>query len=296
MQNLNCGEINGMSPREPVTLTLPPFRGAVRRLVIALVAVYLIVGLLGLVQGQVAAFLQAFFLLTPWAVVRHGFVWQLLTYPFLNAGILSFAFALLNLWFTGSMLEDIRGSRWFTELFYTSAIGGGVLTTLTTALPALVTGGRFVLPHLSPEVAVGGVGAPLFGVLVAFALFFGDTEFLLFFVLRAKAKYVVWIGGLIYVAMLLFEGNAVLALLALCCGLCGHIYARAAHRGGLSSSASERWYGLRNGYYKWKRRRAARKFEVYMRKQDRIVKFDEDGRYIAPEEEERNPSDRKWMN
>ncbi|HEY9137951.1 MAG TPA: rhomboid family intramembrane serine protease, partial [Terriglobus sp.] len=238
-----------MSPREPVTLTLPPFRGAVRRLVIALLAVYLIVGLLGLVQGQVAMFLQAFFLLTPWAVVRHGFIWQLLTYPFLNGGILSFAFALLNLWFTGSMLEDVRGSRWFTELFYVSAVGGGVLATLITALPALVTGGHFVLPHLSPEVAVGGVGAPLFGVLVAFALFFGDTEFLLFFVLRAKAKYVVWIGGLIYVAMLLFEGSAVLALLALCCGLCGHIYARAAHRGGLSSSASERWYGLRNGYY-----------------------------------------------
>ncbi len=296
MQNVNCDEINGMSPREPVTLSLPPFRGAVRRLVIVLLAVYLLVGLLGLVQGQVAAFLQTFFLLTPWAVVRHGYLWQVVTYPFLNAGILSFAFALLNLWFTGSMLEDIRGSRWFTELFYASAIGGGVLATLITALPPLVTGGHVVLPHLFPEVGVGGVGAPLFGVLVAFALFFGDTEFLLFFVLRAKAKYVVWIGGLIYVAMLLFENNAVLALLAICCGGCGFAYTRLAHRGGVSSSASERWYGLRNGYYKWKRRRAARKFEVYMRKQDRIVKFDEDGRYIAPEEEERNPNDRKWMN
>lgn len=296
MQNANCDEINGMSPREPVTLTLPPFRGAVRRLVIALLAVYLLVGLLGLVQGQVAAFLRVFFMLTPWALVRHGFLWQLLTYPFLNAGILSFAFALLNLWFTGAMLEDVRGSRWFTELFYTSAIGGGILATLITAVPVLVTRGRVVLPHLSPEIGIGGVGAPLFGVLVAFALFFGDTEFLLFFVLRAKAKYVVWIGGLIYVAMLLVEGNAVWALLAICCGLCGYLYARMAHRGGLSSSASERWYGLRNGYYKWKRRRAARKFEVYMRKQDRIVKFDEDGRYIAPEEEDRNPNDRKWMN
>ena len=296
MQNTNCDEINGMSPREPVTLTLPPFRGAVRRLVIALLAVYLVVGLLGLVQGQVAVFLQAFFLLTPWSVVRHWFLWQLLTYPFLNAGILSFAFALVNLWFTGSMLEDVRGSRWFTELFYASAIGGGILATLLSALPPLVTGGRVVLPHLMPTTGVGGVGAPLFGVLVAFALFFGDTEFLLFFVLRAKAKYVVWIGGLIYVAMLLFEGNALWALLAICCGLSGFAYTRLAHRGGLSSSASERWYGLRNGYYRWKRRRAARKFEVYMRKQDRVVKFDDDGRYIAPEEEDRNPNDRKWMN
>ena len=45
-----------------------------------------------------------------------------------------------------------------------------------------------------------------------------------------------------------------------------------------------------------KRRRAARKFEVYMRKQNRVVKFDEEGRYIAPDDERRDPHDRKWMN
>lgn len=285
-----------MSPRDPVTLTLPPFRGAVRRLVIALLAVYLLTGLLALVSPAVERFLQLFFLLSPWAVVRHGYIWQLLTYPFLNSGIISFAFALLNLWFTGAMLEDIRGSRWFTELFYASTVGGGILATLLTALPYLFTGGRVTLPHLDPTIPVGGVGAPLFGVLISFAIFFGDTEFLLFFVLRAKAKYIVWIGGLIYVAMLIFEGNALWALLAICCGLIGYAYTKLAHRGGLTASTSERWYGMRNGYYRWKRRRAARKFEVYMRKQDRIVKFDEDGRYIAPEEEERNPRDRKWMN
>ncbi|SDG01686.1 rhomboid family intramembrane serine protease [Terriglobus roseus] len=285
-----------MSPRDPVTLTLPPFRGAVRRLVISLLAVYLLTGLLALVSPAVGRFLQLFFLLSPWSVVRHGYIWQLLTYPFFNSGIISFAFALLNLWFTGSMLEDIRGARWFTELFYVSALGGSILATLLTALPPLVTGGRIILPHLDPTTAVGGVGAPLFGVLIAFAIFFGDTEFLLFFVLRAKAKYVVWIGGLIYVAMLIFEGNALWALLAICSGLSGYAYTKLAHRTGLSTSTSERWYGLRNAYYRWKRRRAARKFEVYMRKQDRIVKFDEDGRYIAPEEEESNPQDRKWMN
>ena len=32
------------------------------------------------------------------------------------------------------------------------------------------------------------------------------------------------------------------------------------------------------------RRRAARKFEVYMRKQNREVKFDAEGRYIEPED------------
>lgn len=283
-----------MSPRGPITLALPAFRGAVKRLVLALLAVYVVLGLLQLVAPasmQVVGLLM----LQPEAVVHHGFLWQLATYAFINGGILGTAFALLTLWFTGSMLEDARGSRWFTELFYTSVLGGAVLTTLLASLP-LLTGGALHFPHVDPASAVAGVGAPLFGVLVAFALLFGDVEFLLFFVLRAKAKYVVVISGLIYVATVLRDGNAAYALLALMCGLSGFLYVKFAHRTGVSAGVSERVYGLQNSYTRWKRRRAARKFEVYMRKQDRVVKFDENGRYIAPEEEERNPRDKKWMN
>ena len=58
---------------------------------------------------------------------------------------------------------------------------------------------------------------------------------------------------------------------------------------------SEGLFNLRNNYYRWKRRRVARKFEVYMRKQNRDVRFDNEGRYIDPDEK-RDPNDRKWMN
>jgi len=131
---------------------------------------------------------------------------------------------------------------------------------------------------------------------VAFALLFGDVEFLLFFVLRMKAKYMVILGALLYVATLLRGRDSFGALLALSCGLAGFAYVKLAHRSGLAAVASERYYGWRNDYFRWKRRRAARKFEVYMRKQDRIVKFDDDGRYIAPEDEKRDPKSRNWMN
>jgi hypothetical protein len=43
---------------------------------------------------------------------------------------------------------------------------------------------------------------------------------------------------------------------------------------------SEQWYSMRNRYYRWKRRRAARKFEVYMRAQGKTVRFDGQGRQI----------------
>jgi hypothetical protein len=48
---------------------------------------------------------------------------------------------------------------------------------------------------------------------------------------------------------------------------------------------AERYYGMRNSYYRWKRRRAAKKFEVYMSKHDRQVHFDEQGNYIPPEDD-----------
>ena len=51
---------------------------------------------------------------------------------------------------------------------------------------------------------------------------------------------------------------------------------------------SERYYGLRNRYFKWKRRRAARKFEVYMRKHDRSEFFDQYGNYRPPSDKKDN--------
>ena len=55
----------------------------------------------------------------------------------------------------------------------------------------------------------------------------------------------------------------------------------------MSFAVSERWYALRNTYYRWKRRRAARKFEVYMRSQGRTVHFDGSGRQIDDDDKKR---------
>ena len=67
-----------------------------------------------------------------------------------------------------------------------------------------------------------------------------------------------------------------------------------APRKGLGLNVSEGWYGLRNRYYRWKRRRAASRFEVYMRKQGRTVRFDSQGRLIDEDRDE--ASDRSHWN
>jgi len=57
----------------------------------------------------------------------------------------------------------------------------------------------------------------------------------------------------------------------------GYVYVKFVSRGLGKLGLSERYYGIRNSYYRWKRRRAARKFEVYMKDHDRKVTFDEHG-------------------
>ncbi len=277
-----------MARSTPTTLALPPFEGATRRLVVWYVLTFFIFALMAMLAPAVASFLLKHLALTPYAVF-HGEVWQLATYIFMPVGLVGTLFAMLTLWFTGSMLEQSFGARWLFELFFTSAIGGAIMAS------ALSFTGLF---HLSPFQPAIGPYAGIFGLLVAIARFFGDQEFLLLFVLRIKAKYLVAIYVLVYLAMLLTSHGAFTALIQLCGAVAGFLFIRLAPRRGLAFGLTERLYGMRNQYYRAKRRRAARKFEVYMRGQNREVHFDKDGRYVDPESsgEKRDPNDKSWMN
>jgi hypothetical protein len=136
----------------------------------------------------------------------------------------------------------------------------------------------------------------LFGLLAAFAALFGDLEMYMFpLPVAIKAKYLVIVYMLIEVALLLSGGPPLAYFVILGGAAIGFFFARRAPRRGMSMAFSEGLYGIRNNYYRWKRRRASRKFEVYMRKQNRDVRFDSEGRYIEPDER-RDPNDRSWMN
>jgi hypothetical protein len=149
--------------------------------------------------------------------------------------------------------------------------------------------------HLSADDVGHGAWAGLFGVLIAMAMRFGETEFLLFFVVRLRAKYMVAIYILLAVASLLKGGDAFGAATQLSGALCGFLYVRYAPSRGLGFGLSEQMFGMRNAYYRAKRRRAAKKFEVYMGKQGRKVSFDKEGRYVDPDER-KDPNDKRWMN
>jgi membrane associated rhomboid family serine protease len=224
--------------------------------------------------------------LEPLAVV-HGEIWQLATYSLIDPGILSIVFSMLTLWFTGSLLEGSYGSRWLTELYWTSVIGGALLASIISFTHIF---------GMRPDVIAVSAWTGVFGLLVAIGMRFGDQEFYLWFLIRVKAKYLVTIYILIAVAVLLKQANSFGALLQLAGAFSGFLFVRFAPRRGFALGISERFYGLRNAYYRHKRRRAARKFEVYMRKQNREVHFDKEGRYIDPDELRKDPNDKRWMN
>jgi membrane associated rhomboid family serine protease len=271
-------------------LSFPSFSGVTRQLVIANLAVFFLLLVMQLSSPQLALVTAGYFSLSP-ELLLHGWVWQLATYSFINQGVLHVALNMLTLWFIGSYLEMSKGGSWLLKTYFVSVIGGALIGTALSFLHFL---------GASPASFTTGSDSAIFGVLAAFGLLFGDLEMFMFpLPIGIKARYLVIVYMLIEIAFLLSGGPKLVYFTILGGAAAGLLYARQTPGRGRarasSSPLSDRFFHLRNDYHRWKRRRAARKFEVYMRRQNRDVRFDDEGRYIEPDEK-RDPNDRRWMN
>jgi membrane associated rhomboid family serine protease len=105
--------------------------------------------------------------------VLHGEIWRLLTYAFVHApGIWEhIVFNMLFLWWFGSDVEDIYGSREFLAIYLLSAVLGGVAFVLTAM--AGLTGAGMCL----------GASGAVTAVMVLCALHYPTRVILLFFIL-----------------------------------------------------------------------------------------------------------------
>ena len=260
-------------------LSFPPFTRAVTWLLGINTAIFLLIGLLGMLRVPAESFADFYLGLVPAYVVQHGWIWQVLTYSFIHFGFMHWFGNMLGLWMFGASIEQAWGSRRFLELFFLGVLGAAVTTVALSY--AHILGNPF-----QPTVgASGGV----FAVLMAFGMLFADNEIMMIpFPFLIKAKY--FIGILIVVTLALaMTGGGNVAYVAHLGGLLfGYLYVKRGLKPAMVNlNVSERYYGLRNAYYRWKRKRAAKKFEVYMRQHDRDVHFDEHGNYIPPENETR---------
>ncbi|HLI77170.1 MAG TPA: rhomboid family intramembrane serine protease [Acidobacteriaceae bacterium] len=273
----------------PVTVALPPFRGVTRQIILAAVIVFFALLVCGLISRDLQALLGGLFALQP-ELALHRLVWQLVTYPFVTTGLFGLLFAVLTVWFFGSTLEDELGSRWMGEFFVACTLGGALVASVIS-----LTIGRSV-EGLGPGHLADSLWPFSLALLLVFARLHPDQELNFNFILRVKAKYIAILYVLLYLAIMLSTHQRFDALLVLTNALCGWLFLRFAPRRGVRFAAAEGFFGLRNAWYRSRRRRAAKKFTVYMQKQGREVQFDERGRYIDPDAERRDPNDRKWMN
>jgi len=274
-----------------MTLSLPPFTRGVVWLIGINTGVFLLMELFGVARIPIGAYVGYLCALVPYDVIRHGWLWQLVTYSFLHAGFAHWFFNMIALWMFGSAVENAWGTRRFFELYFIGVVGAAVTTVVLSY-------GHILGNPLTPTVGASG---GIFAILIAFGILFAESEIMMIpFPFLIKAKY--FIGILIVVTLALaIGGGGNVAYVAHLGGLFfGWLYVRRGPKPALVNVGfSERYYGLRNSYYRWKRRRAAKKFEVYMRKHDRDVHFDEHGNYIPPDDDTRKGdggSKSGWVN
>ena len=262
---------------EPITLSLPPFTRAVLWLIGINTGVFVLMAILG--RTSVSVYIYAYCRLVPADVVQHGYIWQLVTYSFLHSGIGHWFWNMVGLWMFGSAFENAWGTRRFLELYFIG-VAGAAVTTIALSFAHILG---------NPEQATIGASGGIFAILIAFGILFAESEIMMIpFPVMIKAKY--FVGILIVITLVLaISGGGNVAYVAHLGGLLfGWLYVRRGPKAALvNANFSERYYGMRNSYYRWKRRRAAKKFEVYMREHDRDVHFDEHGNYIPPEDQGR---------
>src|SRR5216684_1124032 len=277
-----------------MTLSFPPFTRWVKRLIIICAAVYFLEVVLGAVfSGEIQHKANLYLGLVPAWVLFRGFVWQLATYSFLHDSMGHLLVNMLTLWMFGSQEEQDWGSPKFLEFYFFCVIGAALVTVGVS-----YTG----LSGVSPTIPTIGASGGIYGLLIAFGMLYGDREVFLFpFPFSIKAKYLVAIIIFVVVVATFQPSEGGVANFAHLGGLLfGFLYIKFVSARGLLFGLSERYFSARNSYYRWKRKQAAKKFEVYMRQHDRKVEFDEHGNYIPPDEADSNKtnggSKSGWVN
>lgn len=216
-----------------------PISTAVKYLIIANVAMFLITLAYEPIIKQ--------FGLIPAAVISQYRAWQLVTYMFLHGGLFHILFNMLALWMFGTELERMWGTRFFLKYYFVTGVGAALLTIVAALLPW-----TFVDPR---SVTIGASGA-IYGLLLAYALYFPDRPIYIYAIFPIKAKYFVMIfGAIAFLSSITDEGGGVSHTAHLGGLLIGYLYLKGVRLHPVAE--------VKYRYLKWKINRTRRKFDVY---------------------------------
>ena len=247
-------------------------------------------GVKWLLIANVATFLVQFFLehsgfdavtrpfyLFPSQVLGSLAIWQLGSYMFLHstADFWHILFNMLSLWMFGGDVERLWGTRRFVEYYLLCGAGAGICVVIASYLFG------------NPFIPTIGASGAIYGVLLAFGMSFPNREVLFSFLFPIKAKYLVLIfGAIAFMNSYAAPGSTVSHVAHLGGMFFGYLFLKSAAGkrrrvpeyggfGGYTAGPQVRrprtsYMAQAKAWYKeWKLRRARRKFEVYLRKQNR---------------------------
>ena len=191
--------------------------------------------------------------LRPQAVLTGLRIWQPVTYLFLHGGIGHILFNMLVLWMVGVQLERLWGLRFFLRYYFITGVGAGVATIVAGLLPFAFSEPTYL------AVTIGASGA-IYGLLMAFAIYYPRAPILMFFLFPVPAKYFVMIIGAI--TFLSVPRSAGVAHIAHLGGLVvGYVYLKRSGGAGLGRFGVVAEIKYR--YLRWKMGRLRRKFNVH---------------------------------
>jgi membrane associated rhomboid family serine protease len=175
-------------------------------------------------------------------------VWQVATYMFLHGGLFHILFNMLALWMFGAELERVWGTRYFVKFYFVTGIGAGALTVLFSLLPFDFA------RQLQLSNVIGASGA-IYGLLLAYAMYFPDRPIYMYLLFPIPAKIFVLIMGAIALYSSMSEAGGVANATHLGGLLVAYLYLK----GGRVHPLSE----VKYRYLKWKINRVRKKFDVY---------------------------------
>jgi membrane associated rhomboid family serine protease len=189
--------------------------------------------------------------LVPFLALRHLWVWQVVTYMFLHGGVIHILFNMLALWMFGTELERTWGTRFFLKFYFVTGVGAGMLTVLFSLLPFEVS------RQLYQSNVIGASGA-IYGLLLAYGMYFPERPIYMYFLFAIPAKYFVLIMGVIaFYSSLSNAGGGVANATHLGGLLVAYLYLK-----GLRLKVSP-FAEVKYRYVKWRINKMRKKFDVY---------------------------------
>src|SRR5208282_3832816 len=148
-------------------MMLPPFRGAVRQIIIASAAIYVVILLLLSFAPAAGSTVLALGRLNP-VYVRQGCWWQFVTYAFVYRDPMIFLLSLLGVYFLGSAVQERVGRAPFYGLFFSSIVLPGIAGFILSLTGVVAQGEAY------------GSAAAANAILMVFYLFNPDAPLMLF--------------------------------------------------------------------------------------------------------------------